>query len=79
MSLVILKKQDLHDFVNRLSQNYRVGGPVQKNGGFAFETIEDPAAFAATEAARLRIRYPKIPVAALLYDAAEQMLLQIEA
>ena len=40
--------------------------------------IEDPAAFAATEAARLRIRYPKIPVAALLYDTAEEMLLQIE-
>ena len=42
-------------------------------------TIEDPAVFAASEAARLRARYPKIPVAALLYDAAEQMLLQIEA
>ena len=41
--------------------------------------IEDPAVFAASEAARLRARYPKIPVAALLYDAAEQMLLQIEA
>jgi carbonic anhydrase len=41
--------------------------------------IEDPAMFAATEAARLRTRYPKIPVAALLYDAADQMLLQIEA
>lgn len=40
--------------------------------------IEDPAVFAASEAARLRIRYPKIPVAALLYDTADQ-LLQIEA
>lgn len=44
MSLVILKKQDLPDFVNRLMQAYRIGGPVQKNGGFAFETVEDPDA-----------------------------------
>ena len=41
--------------------------------------IEDPAVFAVSEAARLRARYPKIPVAALLYDTADQMLLQIEA
>lgn len=41
--------------------------------------IEEPVAFAAAEAARLRARYPKIPVAALLYDAAGQMLLQIDA
>ena len=41
--------------------------------------IQDREVFAASEAARLRARYPKIPVAALLYDAANQMLLQIEA
>lgn len=41
--------------------------------------IADPASFAAAEAARLRVRYPKIPVAALLYDAADQILLQIDA
>ncbi|MBM4221398.1 MAG: carbonic anhydrase [Gammaproteobacteria bacterium] len=41
--------------------------------------VDDPAAFAALEAARLRRRYPKIPVAALLYDDADQMLLQIDA
>jgi carbonic anhydrase len=41
--------------------------------------IEDPAVFAAREAARLRIRYPNMPVAALLHDTADQMLLQIEA
>ena len=41
--------------------------------------IEDPVTFAAAEAARLRVRYPKIPVAALLYDAADEMLLQIDA
>ena len=39
--------------------------------------IEDPAAFAAAEAIRLRARYPKIPVAPLLYDTADQMLLQV--
>lgn len=41
--------------------------------------IEDPGTFAAAEAARLRIRYPNIPVAALLYDRDDGMLLQIEA
>lgn len=41
--------------------------------------IEDPVVFAAAEAARLRIRYPHIPVAALLYDTTDKMLLQIEA
>lgn len=50
MSLVILKKQDVNDFVSRLTQTHRVGGPVQKNGGFAFETIEDPET--------LRLDYP---------------------
>lgn len=50
MSLVILKKQDLNDFVSRLMQTYHVGGPVQKNGGFAFETIDDPES--------LRLDYP---------------------
>lgn len=42
MSLTILKKQDLKDFINRLLPIYRIGGPVQKNGGIAFEAIEDP-------------------------------------
>ena len=41
--------------------------------------IQEPVVFAAAEAARLRARYPKIPVAALLYDAADQSLLQIDA
>jgi carbonic anhydrase len=40
--------------------------------------IDEPVAFAAAEAARLRARYPGIPVAALLHDAAGQ-LLQIDA
>jgi carbonic anhydrase len=41
--------------------------------------VDDPASFAAAEAARLRIRYPKITVAALLYDASDKMLQQIDA
>jgi sulfhydrogenase subunit beta (sulfur reductase) len=40
VSLAILKKQDFNDFVNRLLPQYRIGGPVKKNGTFAFETIE---------------------------------------
>ncbi len=50
MSLAILKKQDFKDFVNHLLLLYRIGGPVQKNGGFAFETIQDPE--------ELRLDYP---------------------
>ena len=50
MGLVILKKEDLNDFVSRLLPQYRIGGPVQHNGGFAFETIEDPE--------QLRLDYP---------------------
>jgi sulfhydrogenase subunit beta (sulfur reductase) len=40
VSLVILQKKDLNSFVDRLLPSYRIGGPVQKNGTFAFETIE---------------------------------------
>jgi ferredoxin len=50
VSLVILKKQDLNDFVERLMRDYCVGGPVSKNGAFAFEPIGDPA--------ELRLDYP---------------------
>jgi sulfhydrogenase subunit beta (sulfur reductase) len=42
VSLFILNKEDLGDFVSRLLPDYRVGGPVAHNGGFAFQTIEDP-------------------------------------
>ena len=42
MSLAILKKEDLSDFIQRLLPLYRVGGPVQVDGRFAFEAIEDP-------------------------------------
>lgn len=50
MTLVILKKKDLNRFVERLLESYRVGGPVQKNGGFAFETLAHPE--------ELRLDYP---------------------
>ena len=50
MTLVILKKKDLNDFIDRLLPSYRIGGPVQKNGGFAFETISHPD--------ELRLDYP---------------------
>jgi len=50
VSLVLLKKNDLDKFVDRLLPNYRIGGPVRKNGGYAFETIENPE--------DLRLEYP---------------------
>jgi carbonic anhydrase len=39
--------------------------------------VEDPAEFLLAEASRLRARYPRIPVAALLHDATTDTLLQI--
>ncbi len=42
MSLTILQKQDLHHFVERLLTQYRVAGPTRRNGGFAFDLIDDP-------------------------------------
>jgi sulfhydrogenase subunit beta (sulfur reductase) len=50
VSLTILQKQDLGEFVNRLLPLYRVGGPAPKNGGVAFQVIEDPG--------ELRLEYP---------------------
>jgi sulfhydrogenase subunit beta (sulfur reductase) len=50
VSLVILKKQDFKDFIDRALRSYRIGGPVQKNGGYAFETIE--------HSEELRLDYP---------------------
>jgi sulfhydrogenase subunit beta (sulfur reductase) len=43
VSLAIIKKQDLPNFVRRLLTLYRVGGPVQANGKIAFDIINDPA------------------------------------
>jgi sulfhydrogenase subunit beta (sulfur reductase) len=50
VSLTILNKEDLGEFVSRLLPDYRVGGPAVHNGGFAFQTIEDPD--------ELRLDYP---------------------
>jgi sulfhydrogenase subunit beta (sulfur reductase) len=50
VSLAIINKQDLPDFVKNLLRVYRVGGPVEMNGRYAFNTIRDPA--------ELRLDYP---------------------
>jgi sulfhydrogenase subunit beta (sulfur reductase) len=50
VSLSILKKQDINEFINHLLPSYRVCGPVQKNGGYTFETINEPD--------ELRLEYP---------------------
>jgi hypothetical protein len=50
VSLVILKKQDIKEFIDRLLPSYRICGPVQKNEGYAFETIDHPE--------ELRLEYP---------------------
>ena len=42
MSLTILSKNALTDFIRQLSTSYRVTGPVRMNGGFAFDEIRDP-------------------------------------
>jgi sulfhydrogenase subunit beta (sulfur reductase) len=43
MSLTLLQKSDVNEFVGRLLQRYRVVGPVKTQLGFAFEVITDPA------------------------------------
>ena len=50
VSLTILKKENLNKFVASLLPHYRVGGPVEHNGGYAFEVIQD--------ADELRLDYP---------------------
>ena len=50
MSLTLIEKQDLPSFIRRLLPLYRVGGPVEANGGYAFKIIDDPA--------ELRLDYP---------------------
>jgi len=50
VSLAILNKQDVPTFVRNLLRVYRVGGPVETNGQFAFKTLRDPA--------DLRLDYP---------------------
>ena len=50
MSLTILRKTNLNAFVAALLPHYRVGGPVQFNGSYAFKDIQDPS--------ELRLGYP---------------------
>ncbi|MBN1535258.1 MAG: 4Fe-4S dicluster domain-containing protein [Anaerolineales bacterium] len=41
MSVTIIQKQDFPDFVNRLLSQFRVSGPVEEDGGYAFRVIEN--------------------------------------
>ncbi|MBN2547723.1 MAG: 4Fe-4S dicluster domain-containing protein [Anaerolineales bacterium] len=50
MSLTILRKTNLSQFVAGLLPHYRVGGPVKFNGSYAFKDIQDPE--------DLRLDYP---------------------
>jgi sulfhydrogenase subunit beta (sulfur reductase) len=43
VSLTIIQKEDLNDFVRHLQRSYRVAGPIQTDGRYAFEVIDDPA------------------------------------
>jgi sulfhydrogenase subunit beta (sulfur reductase) len=67
VSLVIMQKKDLNSFVERLLPTYRIGGPVQKNGAFAFETIENPE--------ELRLGYPTtiLPPKKFLFPVKETL------
>jgi len=44
VSLTILNKQELSNFVGNLLPGFRVFGPVRQNGGFAFQALDDPEA-----------------------------------
>ena len=50
MSLTIIQKKDMADLVERLLPLYRVVGPVEIEGGFAFDVIHEPD--------ELRLDYP---------------------
>jgi sulfhydrogenase subunit beta (sulfur reductase) len=67
VTLIILKKKDLSDFVSRLLPSYRIGGPVQKNGGYAFEIISHPE--------ELQLNYPTtiLPPKKLLMPVKETL------
>jgi sulfhydrogenase subunit beta (sulfur reductase) len=67
VSLVILQKKDLNSFVDRLLPSFRIGGPVKKNGAFAFETIESPE--------ELRLDYPTtiLPPKKFLFPVKETL------
>jgi sulfhydrogenase subunit beta (sulfur reductase) len=50
VSLTIIPKQELNDFIRGVLQHYRVAGPVETNGHYAFDIISDPT--------ELRLDYP---------------------
>jgi len=50
VSLTILRKQNLNEFISALLPHYRVGGPVKLNSSYAFRDIRDPS--------KLRLDYP---------------------
>jgi formate hydrogenlyase subunit 6/NADH:ubiquinone oxidoreductase subunit I len=50
VSLTIIERQDLPDFIGRLLPSYRVAGPVKADGRYTFQLIEDPE--------ELQLNYP---------------------
>jgi formate hydrogenlyase subunit 6/NADH:ubiquinone oxidoreductase subunit I len=43
MSLRILQKEHLPEFIEQLLPHYRIAGPIKENGGYAFQEITNPA------------------------------------
>jgi len=43
MSLKILQKEKLTEFIEQLLPQYRIAGPIKDKGGYAFQEITDPA------------------------------------
>jgi sulfhydrogenase subunit beta (sulfur reductase) len=43
MSLKILQKENLTEFIEHLLPQYRIAGPIKEKGGYAFQEITDPA------------------------------------
>jgi len=43
MSLKILQKEKLTEFIKQLLPQYRIAGPIKDKGGYAFQEITDPA------------------------------------
>lgn len=43
MSLKILQKENLTEFIQQLLPEYRIAGPIKEKSGFAFQEINDPA------------------------------------
>ena len=41
MSLTILQKNELNHFISNLMADFRICGPIRKNGGFAFDIIDN--------------------------------------